>query len=71
MPARVTRESILTGKVRTMEIKLYEQEEFDRLLYAYEEGHIASLQQAFPLLTPKAIDFIRYGIMPGEWDANE
>jgi hypothetical protein len=54
-----------------MELKLYEQEEFDRLLYAYEQGHIASLQEAFPLLTPKAIDFIRYGIMPGEWDANE
>jgi hypothetical protein len=70
MPARATRESLLTGKVRTMEFKLYEQEEFDSLMYAYNEGHIASLQQAFPLLTPKALEFLRNGTLPNEWDDN-
>jgi hypothetical protein len=71
MPARVTSTSILNGKTRTMELKLYEQDEFEVLMHAYKEGKIASLEEAFPLLSPKAIDFIRYGVMPGEWDANE
>lgn len=70
MPAYVTRESVLNGRIRTMEIKLYEQEEFERLMHAYNEGKIASLQEAFPLLTPRAIEFIRSGTLPGEWDDN-
>lgn len=71
MPARVTSTSILNGKTRTMELKLYEQDEFERLMHAYKEGKIATLEEAFPKLTPKAIDFIRYGVLPGEWDTNE
>ena len=71
MPARVTSTSILNGRTRTMELKLYEQDEFDVLMHAYKEGKIATLEEAFPLLTPRAIEFIRYGILPGEWDANE
>ena len=71
MPARVTSTSILSGRTRTMELKLYEQEEFEVLMLAYKEGKIATLEEAFPLLTHKAIEFIRYGIMPGEWDGNE
>lgn len=70
MPARVTATSILTGKTRTMELKLYEQDEFERLMHAYKEGKIASLEEAFPLLTPRAIEFIRYGLLPNEWDEN-
>lgn len=54
-----------------MELKLYEQDEFERLMHAYKEGKIATLEEAFPKLTPKAIDFIRYGVLPGEWDTNE
>lgn len=71
MPARVTSTSILNGKTRTMELKLYEQDEFEVLMHAYKEGKIATLEEAFPKLTPKAIDFIRYGVLPGEWDTNE
>lgn len=71
MPARVTSTSILNGKTRTMELKLYEQDEFEVLMHAYKEGKIATLEEAFPLLSPKAIDFIKYGVLPGEWDANE
>jgi len=70
MPARITRESILTGKTRTMEFSRYTQEEFDRLLFAYKEGKFASLKEAFPLLTQKAIEFIDNGTLPNEWDEN-
>lgn len=71
MPAFVSSKSILTGVTRTMELKLYEQDEFDVAMHAYKEGKYASLEEAFPLLSPKAIDFIKYGVMPGEWDAND
>lgn len=70
MPARISRESILTGKTRTMEFSKYSQEEFDRLLFAYQEGKFASLNDAFPLLTSKAIEFIKNGTLPNEWDDN-
>ncbi len=70
MPARVSVTSILTGKSRTMELKLYEQDEFDVIMHAYKEGRIATLEEAFPLLSPKAIDFLRHGVLPNEWDDN-
>lgn len=71
MPARISRESVLTGKTRTMEFKLYEQDEFDRRWNAYKEGNIATLEEAFPLLTPKGREFLRSGTLPNEWDVNE
>lgn len=70
MFARVTRTSILSGLTRTMEFRHYEQEEFERLMVAYNDGKIASLQEAFPLLSPKAIEFIKNGTLPNEWDNN-
>lgn len=70
MHARVVRKSVLNGKTRTMEFKKYSQEEFDRLLFAYQEGKFASLNEAFPLLTEKAIEFIKNGTLPNEWDEN-
>ena len=69
--ARVSRESILTGVIRTMELKKYSQEEFDRLWYAYNEGKIASLEEAFPLLSPNAREFLRTGTFMNEWDSNQ
>lgn len=54
-----------------MELKRYEQDEFDVLMHAYKEGKIATLEEAFPLLSPRAIDFLRYGVLPEEWDGNE
>lgn len=71
MPARATSKSILTGAVRTMELKRYEQDEFDVLMHAYKEGKFATLEEAFPLLSPRAINFLRYGVLPEEWDGNE
>ena len=71
IPARVSRESMLTGMSRTMELKKYSQEDFDRLWYAYSEGKIATLQQAFPLLSPNALEFLRSGTLLSEWDGNE
>jgi len=69
--ARITRESMLNGKIRTMELKRYSQEDFDRLYYAYKEGKIATLEEAFPLLSPNALSFIRNGTLLNEWDVNE
>ena len=70
MPARVTKTSLLSGKTRTMELKLYEQNEFDVIMHAYNEGKITTLEEAFPLLSPKAIEFLRHGVLPNEWDDN-
>jgi len=69
--ARVSRESLLTGVIRTMELKKYSQEEFDRLWYAYNEGKIASLEEAFPLLSPNAREFLKTGTLLNEWDSNQ
>ena len=71
MPARVTSTSILNDKTRTMELKLYEQDEFDVLMHAYKEGKIATLEEAFPLLSPNAINFIKFGVLANEWDEND
>jgi hypothetical protein len=54
-----------------MELKKYSQEEFDRLWYAYNEGKIASLEEAFPLLSPNAREFLRTGTFMNEWDSNQ
>lgn len=70
MPAYVSRTSVLSGKTRTMSLKLYEQNEFDTRMHAYKEGKFTTLEEAFPLLTPKAIEFLRHGTLPGEWDEN-
>lgn len=71
MPARVSRESILTGLTRTMEITKYDQDEFDSRLIAYNEGKYTTLKEAFPLLSDKALSFLRDGTLPTEWDYNE
>ena len=54
-----------------MELKLYEQDEFERLYHAYNEGKFATLEDAFPKLTYRAIEFLKNGTLPGEWDNNE
>lgn len=54
-----------------MELKLYEQLEFESRMHAYNEGKFASLKDAFPLLSPRAIEFINNGTLPEEWDSNE
>ena len=70
MPALVSRTSVLTGLTRTMSLKLYEQDEFDKRMHAYNEGKYVTLEEAFPLLTNKAIEFLKHGTLPDEWDNN-
>lgn len=70
MSARISRESVLTGITRTMVIEKYEQDDFDSRWLAYKEGKYTSLKEAFPLLTDKALTFLRHGTLPNEWDEN-
>lgn len=67
MPARVTRKSILTGNVRTLQLKKYSQEEFDSLMTQVEEGH-KTLDEAFLSLSKEAKDFIAYGATKEEFE---
>ena len=67
MAARITKESILSGDTRTLEIKQYTQEEFDYAYEAYKRGDVPSIADALPKLTPKALEFIRSGTLPEEW----
>jgi len=57
---KITRKSILTGKVHTMDLPV-SQEQLD----AYEKGEY--LQYAFPQLLPEEREFIKTGITPAEW----
>ena len=68
--ARVTRTSILTGITRTLELKRYDQEEFERRLYAVTSGNL-SFEEAFPDISQEAKDFIAYGTTKAEWESND
>jgi len=70
MPARLTRKSILTNVVRTMEFKQYTQEEFDRRLYAYTRMG-ATFEEMFPDLSLKAMQFIIDGTTDADWKEND
>ena len=65
MPARISKTSPLTGRYRTLQIKTYEQDEFDTRLHAWRRGEVL-LEDAFPDLSPSAIYFIRTGIVEEE-----
>jgi hypothetical protein len=67
MPARITKTSILSDQTRTLEMDQYTQEEFDTAYEAYKRGDIANMSDALPLLTEKALEFIRSGTLPEEW----
>lgn len=66
MPARVRRKSLFTGINRTLELPQYTQDEFERRMYAYQNGHLL-LDEAFPELSKMAREFIRTGATPEEW----
>jgi hypothetical protein len=53
MPAYITRTSILTDITRTLKLEKIEQEELERILYAYKEGIIPDLHDY--LITNKDI----------------
>jgi hypothetical protein len=58
----VTRKSLISGKLHTLDLPVTEAE-----LRAYEEG--ALLQDVFPHLPPPLREFIKSGITPEEWTA--
>lgn len=66
MSARVSKTSIFTGISRTLELPQYTQDEFERRMYAYKNGHLL-LNEAFPELSKMAREFIRTGATPEEW----
>lgn len=58
----VTRKSLISGKVTTMDLPINEDQ-----ITEYLRG--ALIQDAFPNLTPSQREFILSGITPEEWDA--
>jgi hypothetical protein len=61
---KVTRKSLITGKIHTMELPVNPLE-----LDAYHVGN-ANIQDVFPHLTPEQREFIKSGITPEEWAAH-
>jgi hypothetical protein len=57
---KITRKSLLTGKVRTLDIPALPED-----LAAYERGMM--VQDAFPKLSPADREFIHSGITAEEW----
>ncbi len=67
MPARITRKSPFTDRYFTMEFDLYEQDEFESRILAWQAGKCL-IQDAFPELSDDAREFIKTGITPDEWE---
>jgi hypothetical protein len=61
MGMKVTRRSVLTGIVRTLDLNITDDE-----VEAYNSGVL--IQDAFPNLTPGEREFIKTGITDEEWD---
>jgi hypothetical protein len=68
--ARVKRTSIISGVTRTLELKKYDQVEFERRLHSVSEGKL-SIDEAFPDISQQAKDFIVYGTTKDEWNNSE
>lgn len=58
----VTKESILTGKINSMDLDVTLEQ-----IAKYEYGG-SLVQNIFPNLTPPEREFLRNGITPEEWD---
>ena len=67
MPAKITKTSPISGITRTMEFGLYSQVEFDNRYHKWQRGEFL-IQEAFPLLTSSAREFIKTGITEEEWN---
>ena len=61
---KVTRKSLLSGKVHTMEIPV----DAVRLKF-YETSRTTFVQEVFPELSVEHREFIKTGITPEEWAA--
>lgn len=67
MAARFTNTSDFTGITRTMEFSMLEQQDFDRRYAAWRRGD-KLIQEAFPMLSDDAREFIVTGVTGEEWD---
>jgi len=65
--ATITKTSELTGITRTLQIKAYDQDDFDRRLIAWRDGRVL-LEEALPNVSADAREFIKTGITAEEWD---
>lgn len=61
---QITRKSMVTGVVRTMELGITQAE-----IDAYNDNHLLMLQDAFPRLNADEREFFKTGITAEEWDA--
>jgi len=66
MSARYSKESPFTGILHTMEFDLYDQQEFELRMLAYQSGK-GLIQDIFPELSDDAREFLKTGITPLEW----
>jgi hypothetical protein len=67
MPATITRTSMLTGITRTLQVKQYDHDEFEKRLLAWRNGNLL-LEEAFADLSPNARQFIKNGTTEEEWE---
>ena len=58
---QITKTSMLTGAVTTMDIDVTQEQ-----LNSWKNGKL--IQNAMPNITPRERDFIKLGMTPDEWD---
>lgn len=61
----ITRKSMFTGNVNTMQIPMTK-EMFERAEAQWKAGEL--IQNAFPRLDPEQREFIKTGVTPAEWE---
>jgi len=67
MPAHITKTHPVDGRVRTMRFDLLEQDEFERRYLMHRRGEI-TIDEAFPMLSRNAREFIKSGMTIDEWE---
>ena len=65
--AKITKTSMISGRVNMLNIPSLSQEEFDKRYAAWERKEYM-IQEAFPMLSVDQREFIMTGITPAEWD---
>lgn len=65
--AKITKTSMISGRVNMLNIPSLSQEEFDKRYAAWERKEYM-IQEAFPMLSADQREFIMTGITPAEWD---
>ena len=67
MPARITKTNPINNQIRTMQFDLLEQDDFERRYLMYRRGEI-TLDEAYPMLSRDAREFIKNGVTLEEWE---